>query len=259
MIKSFELVDFLEEQFPYSSLLEWDNAGYSHIGKEDIKKILISLDLTSSILDYAIKNEFDFILNYHTFFFDKISKTKTFKKYPYKRKIFNLIKKHNINVFSVHTNFDHFPNTSVKEMIKKLNYYDTGIQAIDNFNAIIHLNKAKNFFEIVADYKNIFALKSLQSNLMKNKKIRHFTILPGSAGMENIINAIKIKKTDLYITSDLKWSEQITLNEKKINFLLVPHLVEQFILEYFKKQIIQKFFDKIEVEIKFIDEIIHNV
>ncbi|VEU59206.1 Uncharacterized protein conserved in bacteria [Mesomycoplasma neurolyticum] len=258
MISTNDLAEFLNRKFPPSSIEAWDNVGFSYFVDKKIKNVLIAIDLTNEIVDYAIKNSFDFILTYHTFFFEKISLKDTFKKYSYKQKIYKKLKKHQISAFSVHTNFDHLINTSVKQMIEKLGY-EGNLIAIDNFNAILELKKPIKFNNIVNDYKNIFFLNSLQTNLYDNKTIKNITFLPGSAGIDNILKSIRTKKTDLYITSDLKWSEQITLNERKVNFLLVSHLVEQHILDYFQKIIYKKFNNQLKIEIKFLQEILINL
>lgn len=56
----------------------WDNTGFQ-IGDENnnIKKILVSLDLDRLVLDYAIENNYDMIINHHPLIFKPIKSITT--------------------------------------------------------------------------------------------------------------------------------------------------------------------------------------
>ncbi|WGI37044.1 Nif3-like dinuclear metal center hexameric protein [Mesomycoplasma lagogenitalium] len=257
MVNSKEIIAFLDSKFPQEIKEEWDTVGSSYFFDKEIKKILISLDLTKDVLKYALENKFDFILNYHTFLFYKGFLKNTFEKEPHKKQMHKLIKKNQINVFSAHTNFDFLPNTGVKQIINFLKW-DAHIESSDRFNALVKLEKATKFNEIINDLKNAFNFNSMQSNVKNNLKVQKIAILPGSAGIENLLKIKKQFKADLYITSDLKWNELLTVNELKLNLLIVPHLIEKVNCNYFKK-ILEHKFKNLIIEIKDINEFIYNL
>ncbi|UWD33891.1 Nif3-like dinuclear metal center hexameric protein [Mesomycoplasma molare] len=256
---SNEIADYLDFLFPQKEKEQWDKVGFSYNFNNKVNKILISLDLTKEVLDYAIKNEFNFILNYHTFLFYKTSLKETFLKDPYKKNMHKKIRKHKINVFSVHTNLDTIPNTGSTLIIKALNLKGKTI-SIDKFNSVIELDQKMIFSNFIEEIKKVFKFESLQTNINnKNRKIKNIAILPGSAGMENILKTWKIyKKNALYLTSDLKWNELIALETMGIYFLLVPHSIEKINLSFLESKLKEKFKNTI-IEIFESKEFIKNV
>ena len=70
-----ELVALLEKEVPLEAAESWDNPGFLVGDKEkEIKKILVVLDITNDVVDYAIKENIDFILAHHPVIFSKISR-----------------------------------------------------------------------------------------------------------------------------------------------------------------------------------------
>ncbi|MGZ9432265.1 Nif3-like dinuclear metal center hexameric protein [Mycoplasma sp. 480] len=254
--KEFSL--FLDSIFPQNSKEDWDKVGFSYFFDNQISKVLICLDLTKKALDYAIKNNFNFILTYHTFLFYKGYLKNTFEKEPYKKSMHKLIKKYKINVFSIHTNLDFLPNSGVKSILEKINL-EGDLTPVNKFNSIVNLKSEISFFELINKIKNMLNLNNLQTNLQKNKKIKKIVILPGAAGIENILETYKvIKNKALYITSDLKWNELLTINNLKIDLLVVPHSIEKANIDFMYK-IIKKSLTNLKVEKYLENEFIINI
>ncbi|MBN3534549.1 Nif3-like dinuclear metal center hexameric protein [Mycoplasma procyoni] len=259
MTKTTDIQNILDRKFPQESIEDWDKVGFSSFYEKNIQKILISLDLTNEVVDYAINNNFDFILNYHTFLFYKKTLKESFVIDPYKRNIYSKLKKNKISVFSVHTNFDYVANTGSDLIFKSLELAGKRVVSVSQFNAIYELENSIKFSDFVNNFKQKTNLNCLQTNVFKDTyKLKTVAILPGAAGLENMLDVIK-NKADLYITSDPKWNELINYNQlKKTNVLFVPHLVEQINLGYFK-EILEQQTKGIEIEIFNLKEIIRNV
>ena len=70
-----ELITFLETEVPLETAEGWDNPGFL-VGDKDkeIKKVLVVLDITNEVVDYAIDQKADFILAHHPIIFSKINK-----------------------------------------------------------------------------------------------------------------------------------------------------------------------------------------
>ncbi len=78
---------------------EWDNVGFQlGDGNQEVKKILLTLDVTENAINKAIKENVDLIISHHPFIYKPISKITN----P------NYIKliKNDISVFCAHTNLD---------------------------------------------------------------------------------------------------------------------------------------------------------
>ncbi len=68
-MKTKVIGDFLLEKFPLENCQDWDNCGWNLFFDFEISKVLICIDLTESVLDFAIKNNYNLIISHHPFFF----------------------------------------------------------------------------------------------------------------------------------------------------------------------------------------------
>jgi len=97
-----DILHELEELAPTGLAMEWDNAGLQ-LGREDwsADKILLTLDVTPSVIAYAIRHSFDLIVSHHPLIFRPI-------KSITQSAILDLVQ-HQIAVISMHTNLDVVP------------------------------------------------------------------------------------------------------------------------------------------------------
>ena len=101
----YELYKKIDSLYPKSLSCEWDNDGIMCMSNPDnqVKKVLISLDITEDVVDFAIKESFDTVISHHPLVF-KSQKSLSIENYT-QRKLIKLIKA-NINVMSFHTRLD---------------------------------------------------------------------------------------------------------------------------------------------------------
>lgn len=250
-----DISNYLNTLFPIEQAESWDKPGFSFFFIKEVKKVFICIDLTPKILDQAINENVDLIITHHPFLFYD-TKTLNYKFSPYKRKMVKIIKQAQINVFSLHTNYDSSSNATANAILKHLGLNVIQTQSTDNYNLLVE-TKIK-FFDLVKQVKNALNLKHLQTNLDKNININKIAILPGSGGIEAVFLAKK-HKADLVITSDLKWSDQLSFSFKNINVLLVPHLVEQFFAFDVKQRLEKEFSNQFETKIVLLKEILYNI
>ena len=94
----------LESIAPHSLALDFDNVGLLITPDHDeIKRVLVALDLTEAVAEEAVKGEYDLVLTHHPIFLDPVrsisqSDSKTAAAY-------RLIR-HGIGHFTAHTNLD---------------------------------------------------------------------------------------------------------------------------------------------------------
>lgn len=228
-MKTKEIGDFLLEKFPLENCENWDNCGWNFLFDTEFSKALICLDVTKKVVDFAIKNEYNLIISHHPFFFYP-TKKEEFAYSPYKKRLATSMRKSSISVISLHTNFDGSENQTAFSIIKKCGFESSKIKKIDKFNLLIENDKL-NFKEILQKISLKTGLTTFRSNFQQNFLPKKIAILPGSGGILACLLAKK-QKANLVITSDLKWSDQITLSHHKIKVLEIPHLIEQvFVFE----------------------------
>lgn len=99
------LYDFLEGEIPSSLSEDWDNDGIMCCPDpaREVKKVLIALDITERVADYAIAGGFDVIVSHHPMVFYKLGGIDPTLNTS--RKLIKLIK-NGISAFSFHTRLD---------------------------------------------------------------------------------------------------------------------------------------------------------
>lgn len=99
-----DIISYLEQLAPPSLQESYDNSGLQiGLGNPEIKGCLIALDVTEDLLDEAIRRNCNLIITHHPLLFKGV-KNFTGKNYVERCVIKAL--KHNISIYSIHTNLD---------------------------------------------------------------------------------------------------------------------------------------------------------
>ena len=66
-----ELYEKISERMPEELRLEWDNDGIMCCtdSSATVSRVLVSLDVTDEVIDYAIRDNFDLIVSHHPLIF----------------------------------------------------------------------------------------------------------------------------------------------------------------------------------------------
>jgi len=113
-MKIRKITELLESFAPTQLAYEWDNVGLL-LGEMDseVSNILLALEVTPSVADYAVENRFDLIITHHPLFFRPLARIND----PI---ILNLIK-NQVAVYSMHTNLDLIQRGVNKALAEKFN------------------------------------------------------------------------------------------------------------------------------------------
>ena len=108
-----DIMNLLEELAPPKLAYHWDNVGLL-VGERNavVNRILLSLDITPSIVDHAVKKGFDLIITHHPLIFNPI-------KNVTEPMILKLIK-NDIAVYTMHTNLDQIREGVSKALADRL-------------------------------------------------------------------------------------------------------------------------------------------
>jgi len=117
-MKLKEMCSYLDSEVPLSYQESYDNSGLQ-IGKADseITSAIISLDVTEEVIDEAIRSCCNLVVSHHPLIFGVIKKISDASTTG--RIIIKCIK-HDIAVYSAHTNLDIFQNGVSRKMAEKL-------------------------------------------------------------------------------------------------------------------------------------------
>ncbi len=94
-----DIYEYIDSKYPYCIQESFDNSGIIVDCGRDIKKVVVSLDITTSVVKYASSVGAELILTHHPVIFNAI------KSIEYKSAVYELIS-NEISGMCAHTNFD---------------------------------------------------------------------------------------------------------------------------------------------------------
>jgi len=104
MVKAKDLTAFLDKMAPPSLAEEWDNVGLlAGTSEKEVKRVLLSLDVTSKVVDEAIEKKADMIIAHHPVIFKGLKRVT--ENNLHSKLVYRLLKS-DITVFAAHTNLD---------------------------------------------------------------------------------------------------------------------------------------------------------
>ncbi len=119
----------LTKIMPNSIAFDWDNVGLLiGDGTDEVKKVLLTLDVTTNAVDKAIKENCNLIISHHPIIFGKIARLNN----PLYLKLIRA----NIDVISMHTNLDSIPTGVNKVLADRLGLKNCRFIANDGGNNV---------------------------------------------------------------------------------------------------------------------------
>ena len=247
-MKLKEIIEIVEKNYPPCLAYDWDNSGlfFGDIEKE-IKKVLVTLDITPEIIDEAIENSADMVLAHHPITMGGI---KTLADGTMLSDMIINAVKNDICIYSAHTNMDTAKDGINQKLAELFNlrditvrendkpYEDCGLGRIGNLEELIDLN---SFCELVKEKLNTPFVRVCG----EERKIRRVAIASGSCS-EYVPTAIK-KGADVIITADMKYHHCIEFVYDGIAIIDAGHFPTENIVKDMFKEILT------DVEVIFAD------
>ncbi|MGL4382708.1 MAG: Nif3-like dinuclear metal center hexameric protein, partial [Bacilli bacterium] len=115
-MKLKSIITLIEQVYPLSTQEDFDCSGLLYDSNKDIKTVLICLDITKQVVDYALNKNFDLIITHHPLIFRNYNTT-----FIYQRMIYHQLVAHKISLYSIHTNYDNSLNGMNPYVLKLLN------------------------------------------------------------------------------------------------------------------------------------------
>ena len=136
-VKCQVIMDAMEGIAPRHLAESWDNVGLM-VGspRQDIRRVFVCLDVSEMVIDKAIEMQADLIISHHPFIFKPMKNLRT--DLPQGRLIEKLIK-HEIAVFSAHTNLDIAERGVNDVLAEKLNLQAVVPLTISDREALVKL------------------------------------------------------------------------------------------------------------------------
>lgn len=215
-----QLVKVIEEIASPELMEPWDNTGMQiSAGDDEVKKILVCLDVCDETVDEAVKKECDFIVSHHPMFFDGIKciDQETAKG----RHIVKLIS-NGISVYSSHTSFDTVFGGNNDRLAEILDLKAVCAPEEDPIMRTGELPEAMKLSELcgLVD-KNIMNGKGLSYSGDPDKEVRTVGICTGAGA--SLMNSAFALGCDVLITGDVKYHDFQKADELGISIIDAGH------------------------------------
>ena len=240
-----DIVSYIEKIAPISLACEWDNPGLL-IGNIDneVKNVVVCLDVTREIVDFTVANGADLILSHHPFIFKGIKKIDTTET---KGELIEKLIKNNICVYSAHTNFDYAQNGLNNILAKKIDlYYSNSLFMPGNKDCTVgkigELFNPVKFDVFIKHVKEQLKVPNLRVVGDMNRVIKNVAVFCGA--FDERLLSLVIKRVDCIVTGDLKHHIALDMRQEGLNVIDAGHFgTEHIFVEHFKNLLGENFQD----------------
>ncbi|MDO4522202.1 MAG: Nif3-like dinuclear metal center hexameric protein [Eubacteriales bacterium] len=222
-----ELIAKLEETYPIHKAVEWDNPGLqTGRSNKEIKKVLVTLDITDEVIGKAKSWGADMILSHHPLTMTGIKKVSTDTLTG--RRFLQLIQS-DICCYSMHTNYDVVEMAPVSGDMMKLQKPEileiTGVDQrtaeYEGFGRVGALVRPVTLLECAGIVKQIFHLEHVQIFGDPEQIVQRVAISPGS-GKSMIEPAIRAK-AQVLISGDIGHHEGLDAMDQGLAVIDAGH------------------------------------
>lgn len=236
-MKINEITALIEEYAPLDYQESYDNCGMQ-VGdsEQEIKGVLITLDVTEEVIEEAIRKECNLIISHHPLIFR--GQKRLCGLTSIERCVMKAIK-NDIAIYSSHTCMDKAAKGVSAKMAEKIGLIDVrpletechGGEEI-GLGVIASLPQEEDATTFLKRVKNIFQVGCIRhTRIEQNKKVKVVALCGGSA-FEFMETAIQ-KSADIYLTADVKY-HQFFETEGRIILADIGHFEsEQYTKEIF--------------------------
>lgn len=225
-----ELYEKLCEIIPSSLSCEWDRDGLECCPEpeKEVKKVIISLDVTKAVIDLAEREGADVIISHHPIFFGGLNNVNALTLDG--AKAVRLIKS-NIATMSFHTRLDALDG-GVNDILAKavgLNEVEVvGDERICRIGELEEVTDAASFAnKVKAALSSGEGAKEAHVVLCSaGREVKRVALVGGSGGSD--IKLAVSAGADTYLTGELKHHERLMAEELNINLLAAGHFFTEY-------------------------------
>ena len=194
------IIQHLEAFSPTHLCEAWDNVGLM-LGSRDweINKCYVTLDITDSVIDCAIRHECNLIVTHHPFIMSGLKSINLDE--PMGNRIARLLE-HNIAVYSMHTNFDSCIGGVNDVLCQKLGLTDY-LPEVPTICRKGILPEPIRFREFISLVKDVLQVPYVNYTGDLNRLIKTVAVVGGSGGGM----LLEMADCDAYLTGEAKYHE----------------------------------------------------
>lgn len=249
-MKASEIIAKIEQFAPTTLQESFDNTGIQ-VGcpEQEIKSILLTLDITEDVVDEAIEKGCNMIVSHHPLLFVGLKKITGSN---YIERVVLKAAKHDIVLYAAHTNLDKCVGGVNYEMADRLGLVNVSVLEPEQTDEKVGLGcigemkvpMDENYF--LDKLKSTFDVKCVRHSAFLGRQIRRVALCGGS-GSDLIMNAIKAK-ADIYITADISY-HKFFMAENEIVIADIGHFECENVTKRIFMEQLSKIFPKFAIRI----------
>lgn len=235
----------LETIIPGELSEPWDNDGLMCCSDDtkDIKKVLVSLDVTEEIVDYALSEGFDLIISHHPLIFRPVSSITMDNNVS--RKLIKLISA-GVSVISFHTRADKVRGGVNDCLSKLLGLYDVKPFGEDALGRIGHLESEMGFEDFALFVKDALGAEHI---VAADAYAPVYTVaLVGGDGKDYVAAAAEAG-ADTYVSGRISYNIMEEAPETGLNLIEAGHYATEFPVTDFFANLVGKIDPRAYVEV----------
>ena len=235
------IYDLLNSSFPIANQETWDQSGLRlfDLKSTPISKIILCLDCTKDIIDYAIENNYKLIISHHPIF----TKNKYFEPSKFDTENIKILKAHKISLLSLHTCIDNHEDGLNTYILKKI-----GVNNIQKNNCkygcyfsgtLPNEITTKSFTKLLFKKLNLSHVIAMKNRI--NNKVKNIALCCGSGFSVFRTEINNLNQFDAILTGDIKWHDWRLVDQCKWALIDIGHDVEKNFCFLIKEKIEQNF------------------
>lgn len=257
-MKVIELYKKLCEVIPADLSCPWDKDGLESCPEpeKEVKKVLITLDITNGAIDKAISDNYDVIVSHHPIFFGGLGvmNALTFDGAKAVR-----LAKNNIATMSFHTRLDALTGGVNDTLARLVGLKNTEVIGDDRIARVGELEEEVDLYEFVKTVKSVLShgegeREAALTVCPVNKKVKRVALVGGSGG--DMMNLAKEAGADTYITGDAKHHEYIGAEDFGISLICAGHFFTEYPVCEFLEKTLNGICPNVKTEIYFSNKIL---
>ena len=213
----------MEETAPLSLAMDYDNVGLLIAPDHDeIRNVLVALDLTPSVAQEAIDGRYDLVLTHHPIFWDPVRSFSPAA--PETAAAYRLIR-HGIGHYAAHTNLDACTKGVNDVLAELLSLQNIRPLPPENLGRIGTLPKPMLFVDFARFCESKLRTKGRFVG-SADRMIRTVAVIGGSGGSE--VEAVSAAGCDVFVTGEMKHSQALTASQLSLNCCVLGHYETEF-------------------------------
>lgn len=255
MIILEDILNFLKKRFPEEQKEEWDNVGLmTGDSCREIKKVLVTLDVTSETVCEAKDFGADLVISHHPLIFSPIKKI--VEDNGLGSTLIQLIK-NDIAVYSMHTNFDKAEGGMNDLLAEKIGLLDirkyteeellgSDGKAVDNIGRVGTLEMPMTLDDFADFVKATLGCRAMKIFGDGEEIVQTVALCSGSGG--SMMTAAFNSGANVYLTSDLNHHHAQSAAETGLNLIDAGHFETENIITDFLYDLLSAEFPELTIK-----------